>query len=148
MLLRKGDFLKFTAVLSYLARLTLAASDNGRAYFAALEMNSCPELCHISGDNPSNWTNYHEIDRLFSCNQAPKLLDFAIRTPLSEPEMPTVIRACTTFRGEALEAEVLEAHYQTSIMGVSESLGITTQVNLQMAWSTNSESVIAPQVSA
>ena len=147
MLLKEGAFLRYAVALSYLPCLALATSDNGRAYFAALEMNACPELCQVSGNNPSNWTNYHDMDKLFSCNQEPKLLDFAIRTPLSDPEMPTVIRACTTFRGETVEAEIFEAQYESSIVGTSENLGIETQVDLLMAWSPTSDPVIAPQVS-
>ena len=61
--------------------------------------------------------------------------------------MPTVIRACTTFRGETVEAEIFEAQYESSIVGTSENLGIETQVDLLMAWSPTSDPVIAPQVS-
>lgn len=54
----------------------------------------CPVLCYISGQNPTNWTIYHDVERLNWCNQT-MLLDFAIHNPLNDPNTHVTLRSCS-----------------------------------------------------
>ncbi|KAL1969873.1 hypothetical protein VTN77DRAFT_7382 [Rasamsonia byssochlamydoides] len=56
--------------------------------------NPCPASCSDSGSNPSNWTVYHNMDRLAWCNQT-MLLDFALYNALDDPDTHKSIRSCT-----------------------------------------------------
>ncbi|EHK17714.1 glycoside hydrolase family 18 protein [Trichoderma virens Gv29-8] len=56
-----------------------------------LPLNPCPADCYGS---PENWHVYSSFDRLQICEQ-PLLLDFAIHTPLEDPNTTVKLRMCT-----------------------------------------------------
>jgi chitinase len=56
--------------------------------------NRCPATCSEAGIAPTNWTVYHDANRLSACNET-MLLDFAVYNPLNDPETQVRIRACT-----------------------------------------------------
>lgn len=61
-----------------------------------------------------------------------------------------IIRSCTSFRGESVNLEILQKYDNTSnteFLELATDLGIETSVDLQMALSTTSGSVIGGQVS-
>lgn len=54
--------------------------------------NRCPASCAENGWNPSNWTVFHQVDRLAWCNET-MLLDFAIYTALDDQDTNKTIRS-------------------------------------------------------
>lgn len=135
------------AALGLLVTTAAALGRSGGGYYGSLGAGSCPEACEVAGDNPSNWTQYHDIDRLLSCNRKPKLLDFTLHTLLEDGKQ-NVIRACSTFRGEEVEQEVVETAIDIKNgAGVAElSSDVETTISLQMARVKATRPVIAEQI--
>lgn len=68
------------------------------AFVAAAELfysdlQPCPAVCE-PGSNLSDWTFYHDVNRLAVCDQ-PVLLDFNVYTPVDDPCTDVTMRACT-----------------------------------------------------
>ncbi|EWC44902.1 hypothetical protein DRE_00961 [Drechslerella stenobrocha 248] len=57
-------------------------------------LRACPQSCSEVGQNPADWTVYDSVERLNSCNET-LLLDFAIYSPLDDPETTVKISSCT-----------------------------------------------------
>jgi hypothetical protein len=62
------------------------------AFDSALDL--CPVLCYLAGHNPTNWTIYHDVERMHWCNQT-MLLDFAIHNPIDDPNTHVTLRSCS-----------------------------------------------------
>ncbi|KAK0739602.1 hypothetical protein B0T21DRAFT_382597 [Apiosordaria backusii] len=65
--------------LLWLLLLQLAASQSLKSpaeYFASLSLNKCPIRCDDPGSSTQNWTLYHTVDQLMTCDK-PTLLNFA-----------------------------------------------------------------------
>jgi hypothetical protein len=62
-------------------------------FYSAL--SPCPDFC---AGKPENWTVYSSLDQLRLCKK-PVLLDFAIYTPLDDPNITIKLRTCT-IKGE------------------------------------------------
>jgi chitinase len=61
--------------------------------------NRCPQNCDNAGSNPDGWTVYHDATSLARCNET-MLLNFALYTPLDDPDNHISIRSCTADFGE------------------------------------------------
>ncbi|KAI9643280.1 hypothetical protein NHQ30_007897 [Ciborinia camelliae] len=57
------------------------------------QRNRCPNTCDNAGFNPNNWTVYHDVNRLESCDQ-PMILNFALYNSLDNPLTHASIQSC------------------------------------------------------
>ncbi len=55
--------------------------------------SACPASCDETGPDTTNWTAYHDVNRLSWCNQT-MLLDFTLYNPLDDPQSHATIRCC------------------------------------------------------
>lgn len=135
------------ATLGLFITTAVSLGESGGGYYGPLGAGSCPESCEIAGDNPTNWTQYHDIDRLLSCKRRPKFLDLTVHTHLGSGKH-NVIRACSTFRGEEVENEVVETaiDIEKGVSVAELSSDVETTVDLQMARVAATKPVIAEQV--
>ena len=138
------------AVSLFMSLVTVVAESSGSAYFGPLGASGCPASCEHSGDNPGNWTQYYDINQLLACREDPKLLDFAIRTPLGSPDKANVIRACSTFRGEYAEPQIRMfpcfLSKDNDDDGLTQSLGTPSTMQIEMAWTNTTKRLIADQL--
>ncbi|KAH8667088.1 hypothetical protein BX600DRAFT_412924 [Xylariales sp. PMI_506] len=88
MLFRVGFVLSFAASAQH---VTGATTDSAALFYSDLQ--PCPAVCE-KGRELSDWTFYHDIDRLAVCDQ-PIMLDFNIYTALDDPCSDVTIRSCT-----------------------------------------------------
>ncbi|KAK8139989.1 hypothetical protein PG984_000055 [Apiospora sp. TS-2023a] len=58
--------------------------------------NDCPALCSASGPDPANWTAYHHLDQVASCQQT-VFYYFSIHDAVDDNSVPHRIYACTSF---------------------------------------------------
>ncbi|KFX97388.1 hypothetical protein V490_02811 [Pseudogymnoascus sp. VKM F-3557] len=87
----------------------------------------CPTNCN--GNKPSNWTVYHDVDRLALCNRT-MLLEFAIYNPLDNHRTHTSIRSCTADFDGSLRAPATP----TNGSCLPTKHLIQAEASLQMAW--------------
>jgi chitinase len=95
--------------------------------------NLCPVSCKISRSKPDNWTTYSSVDRLKFCHDT-MLLDFAVYTPLGDPQKHTTIRACTPSKPDSKR----DNERRTWLSGRGAANQTTAAV--QVAWWNSSQS--------
>ncbi|KAJ5116978.1 hypothetical protein N7456_001326 [Penicillium angulare] len=99
-------------------------------------ISRCPASCSESGNNPSNWTVYHSVDRLSWCNET-MLLDFVLFNSLSSGNTQKSIRACTvdgdntTLHADSVSCETNKNNAATK--SVTDSLKISQTTSTQSA---------------
>ncbi|KAJ5577072.1 Glycoside hydrolase superfamily [Penicillium sp. DV-2018c] len=86
-------------------------------------LSACPEGCEVAADS-SGWTMYSRVNRLEVCNET-MLLDFALHSKLSNPEIQPRLFACTVNDNERVG------------LTDSSSCGTTSDfdVSLDLVWS-------------
>lgn len=57
--------------------------------------DACPTACHIAGPNPSNWSAYHNVEQLQSCQQT-LFFEFSLYDKVDDPETRHRIYACAS----------------------------------------------------
>lgn len=103
-----------------------------QAFDSALK--PCPARCSDAGNNPSNWTVYHDAGRLAWCNET-MLLDFAIYNPLEDPETQISIRSCSADANT--NANGTPNRLRSDVSCVPAKNEVEVKASLQMTW-TNS----------
>ncbi|CAG8003003.1 unnamed protein product [Penicillium nalgiovense] len=91
--------------------------------------NICPERCIVTGPNPSNWSSYHDLNRLGKCDQ-PMLYSFNLYDDVDDADSRHSIFACTTYGNDW--SDNLQAHVPLS-HPVKEHT-----VNYEIGWSSYS----------
>ncbi|KND87771.1 Killer toxin subunits alpha/beta [Tolypocladium ophioglossoides CBS 100239] len=89
--------------LSFVLKGALAVNT---ALFRAAGLYECPELCSVSGPNPSNWTRFASNNDLNWCKNDTMLLSLPVHTPLSNTNTDSVFHACLSSRGGEVHARV------------------------------------------
>ncbi|KAH6688599.1 hypothetical protein F5X68DRAFT_168527 [Plectosphaerella plurivora] len=93
----------------WLAALAYATDTSPQSFFDSAGLPTCPASCIESGYDVGNWTRFHTPALALACTSKPKLLDFLIRQPLQSLDTPSVVRACSTFRGSGVFGELDKA---------------------------------------
>ncbi|OBT66981.1 hypothetical protein VE03_04242 [Pseudogymnoascus sp. 23342-1-I1] len=101
----------------------------------------CPANCN--GSKPSNWTVYHDVDRLALCNRT-MLLEFALYNPLDNHKTHSSIRSCTRDFDGSLGAPATPTNGSCL---PSKNL-IQAEASLQMAWIGSSNTMVTRDVVA
>lgn len=81
------------AMAHLLLTMLLLGATQVQAFISALE--HCPQLCHISGPNPTNWTHYNDLAEIRWCEKT-TLFDLALHTPVDASDTDITMRACTS----------------------------------------------------
>lgn len=84
------------AALSFVLGGALAADT---IHFRAAGLYECPELCSVTGPNPSNWTRFVSNNDLNWCKNSTMLLSLPVHMPLSSDTTDSVFHACLSSRG-------------------------------------------------
>ncbi|KAH8673384.1 glycoside hydrolase family 18 protein [Xylariales sp. PMI_506] len=86
----------FLVAFFCLQYLTVSADQiaNRRSGVSYRGQSRCPERCGIVGPEPGNWSVYHNLDQLASCQQQ-VFLDFSVADHVDDPKSLHRIRACT-----------------------------------------------------
>jgi hypothetical protein len=101
----------FILLCTHLVNITSAFGTgvNAATYFEDSGLKPCPVLCEMAGAEATNWTRYQDTDFLNACDRKPKLLNYIVRRPSNiSQQLPSVIRACTWYRGR----HVYEAQFE------------------------------------
>jgi len=107
----------------------LASKPAVHAFDSVLKL--CPARCSDAGNSPSNWTVYHDIDRLARCNET-MLLDFAIYNPLEDPNTHTSIRCCSADANT--NANGTPSRLRRDVPCIPAKNEVQVEASLQMAW--------------
>lgn len=94
-------------------------------------LKPCPARCSDTGSSPSNWTVYHDTDRLAWCNET-MLLDFAIYNALEDPKTHTTIRSCSADENTNVHEIRRRTGHDVSCVPAKNDLQV--EASLQMAW--------------
>lgn len=66
-------------------------------------VDNCPSLCVDAGPSQTNWTHFHHLRDLESCNRT-VLFDLNIQSSVADPDTTFTIRTCVAGEGQAYEA--------------------------------------------
>lgn len=93
------------------------------------QTSRCPASCDEAGLSPSNWTVYHDLNRLQVCNQT-MLLDFSLYNSLDDPSTQISVRAC------ADNSDPIASHVGSASSKTCPSKGnrIEVQESIQIAF--------------
>jgi LysM repeat protein len=58
--------------------------------------NPCPGRCSTAGPNPGNWSLYHNLDQIGSCDQT-MFYDFSLLDPVDDPSTFHRIYSCSSY---------------------------------------------------
>jgi hypothetical protein len=58
--------------------------------------NPCPGRCSTAGSNPGNWSLYHNLDQIGSCDQT-MFYDFSLLDPVDDPSALHRIYSCSSY---------------------------------------------------
>jgi LysM repeat protein len=58
--------------------------------------NPCPGRCSTAGPNPGNWSLYHNLDQIGSCDQS-MFYDFSLLDPVDDPSAFHRIYSCSSY---------------------------------------------------
>jgi hypothetical protein len=66
-------------------------------------VDNCPSLCAEAGPSSGNWTNFHHLRNLESCDQT-ILFGLNVHNSVADPNSILTIRACVASQGQTYEA--------------------------------------------
>lgn len=93
-------------------------------------LNRCPASCSEAGNNPANWTAYHDTRRLAVCNET-MLLDFTIYNSLNDSNTQTTIYACKTNSTQSERSSLSRRDTACPLSNNSKN----AKVSLELGWS-------------
>ncbi|KAJ8069027.1 hypothetical protein OCU04_002702 [Sclerotinia nivalis] len=99
------------------------------------QRSRCPASCDDAGFGPSNWTVYHDVNRLAFCNQT-MILDFNLYNSLDDPLAHASIRSCVA----SLVADVSDVATTTSTSCPLKRNQIQVQESMQIAFNQSDSS--------
>lgn len=91
----------------------------------------CPGRCSISGPNSANWSLYHSLDQLESCQQT-KFYDFSIYDQVDDSSINHRIFACSSFGPD-----------WTNLPNATENLVSATTINATYQFGISSDGIIS-----
>lgn len=107
------------------SRLAVSPSYNGR--------DPCPSRCLESGSLSGNWSLYHNLDQLESCQET-MFYDFSIYDPVDNPDIQHRIYACTTYGPDWLEATAPKPKLSSvASVNATFSLGWSPEQGMELA---------------
>ncbi|KAH8807609.1 hypothetical protein F5884DRAFT_752191 [Xylogone sp. PMI_703] len=97
------------------------------------QFKPCPDICSVSGPDPSNWTVIHDIQKLNRCKET-TIFDLNIYNNITNPATHTTIRACTVDNASTSIAKTTAPNPQCGNF-------TATNASVEVTWSGNSASL-------